>query len=68
LRFIFRRRMPLVFDHGSVRIEIGQRGRSCTCDPPGPRRVRWLLRYALVVELVAEAAVGLTEAELMRLA
>jgi hypothetical protein len=25
----------------------GQRGRSCTCDPPVPSRVRWLLRYAL---------------------
>ncbi len=28
--------------------EIGQRGRSCTCGPPVPSRVRWLLRYALL--------------------
>ncbi len=27
--------------------ENGQRGRSCTCDPSVPGRVRWLLRYAL---------------------
>src|ERR1041384_3286258 len=27
--------------------ENGQRGRNCTCDPSGPSRVRWLLRYAL---------------------
>ena len=40
-----RRRMPHVFGHDSV--EIGQRGRTCTCDPSVPSRVRWLLRYAL---------------------
>ena len=28
-------------------VENGQRGRSCTCDPSVPSRVRWLLRYAL---------------------
>ena len=28
-------------------IKNGQRGRTCTCDPSVPSRVRWLLRYAL---------------------
>ena len=30
----------------SIHSESGQRGRSCTCDPSVPNRVRWLLRYA----------------------
>src|SRR5512138_916465 len=41
-----RRRMPHVFGHGST-IEIGQRGRTCTCAPSVPGRVCWLLHYAL---------------------
>jgi hypothetical protein len=28
-------------------IRNGQGGRSCTCGPSVPSRVRWLLRYAL---------------------
>ncbi len=44
----FRRRMPHVFGHDSV--EIGQRGRTCTCVHPGPGRTcccyttRWMPR------------------------
>ena len=55
--------MPDIFDHGS-NVEIGQRGRNCTCDPSVPSRVRWLLRYALMLRaILRNAGVEKCEAE-----
>jgi hypothetical protein len=53
-----RRQMPDVFDHGSS-FEIGQRGRTCTCDRSVPNRVCWLLHYALMADPNPDSESGL---------